>query len=284
MIPVRLQRRILLIALPVTLLTVFAWFALRPHEPIYQGKTLSAWLEQYWHNSGNVMLPYAPDLRPRDLDVRVRDSAQAALLHIGTNGIPHYLDLMSRPPDSAFKTFLRFALAKLPGVTPPLSAGDCRVRGYMGLQALGSNAAPAVPRLIELLTAPEDPIRLCAAGALGYVGPAASNAVPSLINRLQDTNWVVGFYSIYALRNIHSRPELTVPALTGVLDPTNLARNRDTCYLALSGLAEFGPAAKPAVPLILPCLQDRDAGVRVQATNALKKIDPAAAATAGIHQ
>jgi HEAT repeat protein len=48
-------------------------------------------------------------------------------------------------------------------------------------------------------------------------------------------------------------------------------------------LGYFGPAARSAVPLLLVALKDPIDEVRHGAAEALKKIDPAAAAKAGLH-
>jgi HEAT repeat protein len=51
---------------------------------------------------------------------------------------------------------------------------------------------------------------------------------------------------------------------------------------AMRGLGNFGPNAQQAIPALLQLLSDLDVAVRFTATNALKKIDPEAAAKAGV--
>jgi HEAT repeat protein len=51
---------------------------------------------------------------------------------------------------------------------------------------------------------------------------------------------------------------------------------------AIKSLQIFGPEAKPAVPALIKLLHDNDDSIREQATNALLKIDPQAAAEAGL--
>lgn len=66
------------------LLAVFggiAWLTLRPSEPMYEGKTLSVWLEEYVHSSPNSELS---------------NNAKDALHHIGTNAIPTLLCRLKR--------------------------------------------------------------------------------------------------------------------------------------------------------------------------------------------
>jgi HEAT repeat protein len=52
--------------------------------------------------------------------------------------------------------------------------------------------------------------------------------------------------------------------------------------LAAQGLGWYGAEARQAVPVLVPLLNDPYRFARVAATNALKKIDPKAAAKAGV--
>ena len=147
----------------------------------------------------------------------------------------------------------------------------------------GADSQPAVPALIEIYdqnTAESSH----AATALGLIGPAARAAVPSLLRGLADTNLDVEFRQqcIMALGRIHAEPELVVPALMKSLSET--INDTDVRIRAFSAIAlgQFGPDAKPAVPLLTSLLQDPNRNVRSDATNALRLIDSAAAAGSGI--
>ena len=50
----------------------------------------------------------------------------------------------------------------------------------------------------------------------------------------------------------------------------------------IAAMSQFGAQAKPAVPTLLQLLDNRDARIRIAATNALLRIDPDSAAKAGV--
>jgi HEAT repeat protein len=113
-----------------------------------------------------------------------------------------------------------------------------------------------------------------AAQSLGELGPAARSAVPALVQAVKGTDEMVHGAAIKALGKIHSDPDTLIPLLIGYLDDKDL---NDEAALAL---ANYGSLAKAAVPKIVPLLQAPDKDARKAATEALKKIDPAAYAAA----
>lgn len=60
------------------------------------------------------------------------------------------------------------------------STAGQRVRAASTLAALGPGAAPATPKLVELLGDPEPRVRIWAAYTLGCIGPPAASARPAL--------------------------------------------------------------------------------------------------------
>jgi len=110
--------------------------------------------------------------------------------------------------------------------------------------------------------------RADAVRCIGEFGPAATSAVPALIQALNGKDAVVHEAALRALGSIHSNPDTMVPFLTGYLDNDTL---RDEAALAL---ANYGPRAKSAVPKIIPLLQAADKDDRTAAIKALKQIDP----------
>ena len=73
------------------ILMAWAWMPSHPKEPVYQGKTLSEWL-QTWRKS--------------DDGSEKEKQAEAAIRTIGNNGIPTLLRLI-QTPDSDFRTKLK---------------------------------------------------------------------------------------------------------------------------------------------------------------------------------
>ena len=192
---------------------------------------------------------------------------------------------------------------------------DVRSSAARALGGYGSEAKLAVPALIEALSASEDSARewqgavaalskidpeaavsalITIAGRnisnaeasdfaideLVSLGPPAKEAVPSLMEWATNTDWYVRYHAIRALGKMRAEPERVVPVLINALgDPS---ANVHIC--AVQALQNFGPNAKPAVATLVEWLHDpaHDASARDYATNALKAIDPEAAAKAGV--
>jgi hypothetical protein len=119
-----------------------------------------------------------------------------------------------------------------------------------------------------------------ALNALAEFGPEAKATIPAIVPCLRSPAPGVRVAAKDALRKIDPTAELTFPVMAQNLkvltnQPTQLAQT-------LISLEEFGPEAKAAVPAIMQCLRSPFLEVRVFATNALLKIDPAAAAQAGV--
>jgi len=122
-----------------------------------------------------------------------------------------------------------------------------------------------------------DDRRQWAATRLGDFGPPAKAAVPSLVAALKGPDDGLHEPAILALGKIHSDPAVIIPLLVSYL--TNDILNDE----AATALGDYGRLAKEAIPKLLPLSKDRrHEDARVAAINALKKIDPEAAATAGV--
>jgi HEAT repeat protein len=82
--------------------------------------------------------------------------------------------------------------------------------------------------------------------------------------------------AIKALGKIHSDPDVVIPLLIPYLT------NDDLNDEAASALGDYGRLAEEAFPRIVPLLKAKDDDARAAARVALKKIDPEAAAKAGV--
>jgi hypothetical protein len=117
--------------------------------------------------------------------------AGEAIRRIGTNGIPTLLRLL-RAKDSALKTKVMGLLARQHIIKVEYQPDHVwNSAASLGFQALGTNAASAVPALIQIASQniSRDSQR-AAFLALRWVGPAAKQAVPYLLQWATDTNLV----------------------------------------------------------------------------------------------
>lgn len=118
--------------------------------------------------------------------------------------------------------------------------------------------------------------RARAATDLGSFGPAGSPAIPVLIQAANTRDIAVRGPALGALGKIHQQPDKIVPFLINYLDDDNLNTP------AAEALGGFGSVAKPAVPKLVSLLKIPDKDLRHAVTDSLRKIDPEAAAQAGI--
>ncbi len=247
-----------------------AWgLFLRPEpEPVYQGKPLREWLEAYSRT---------PPIKSAEQIY----AADAALREIGTNAIPTFLRYL-RAKDSPL-TLKLLGLAQRQHFikihhTP---AKDRNWQGTRGLIALGSEANGAVPALLKIFDeniSPES--RYFTVRSLWRIGPAAEPGVPQLLTALTDTNRAIEkdldlrTMSMKALGDMHAQPEVVVPVLMRELHDSDLLY-RST---AAESLGKYGTNAVPALEDLFGLLTDEYTVVRLYAVNAIRQIDPEAAA------
>jgi HEAT repeat protein len=171
--------------------------------------------------------------------------------------------------------------------------------GYLGL--IGPQAKGAMAALTVALKDPDDHIRVNAAFALWRVDPPQVGAVKLVLMEAlssKDLNVftaavrtlaMIGFdkESVSALAeaikaDAENRGHLLDDDVAQALAKTLKNREVETRKAAIATLTEMNPEeAKMAVPELIEALQDPDATVRASAAEALKKIDPEAAAKAG---
>jgi HEAT repeat protein len=262
---------IALAVLLVALVSVIVWQVLhaQEREPVYQGKPLSSWLKPIIGKS------FYDD--PQVL------KADEALRRIGTNAIPTLLRML-RAKDSPLKVKLvKLARSQHFIKTEWLLAGDWNNLATRAFQMLGAKGESAVPALIEIvdqkisnLSQWSDAIAaMDAIAAIGFIGPSAKGAVPSLLQWATHTDRSVRYYAICALGEITAEPERVVPVLINALhDPD--AQNQ---IRAVQALRQFGPDAKLAVPALVEYFK---ASHSSEALDALKQIDRGAAARTGV--
>jgi HEAT repeat protein len=260
--------RAVLVIMLTCLAGLLAWQFLHPREPVYQGKTLTAWLEQFSTNHFTHRGSTADK------------EAEEAIRQIGENALPVLLELIAAK-ESAFEKKVAAILPKRwQRRLESQQAWYRRTLATAGFVALGPIAKPAVPALMGLASSENPDIRRHAVYALGHLGSAAQPAIPLLIERLEDPVEVVRGDAMNGLAGIHLQQELVVPVfIQYAADPEKDSGLR---YTAIQGLGYFGSQAKAAVPTLLRLLNDSDSNIRLGVTNYLRLVDPEAAAAAGL--
>ena len=249
----------------ITVIAGLLWQMKRPAESpglMYQGKPLSAWLDEVWYR-----------------DAGVDPEAEKAVQHIGTPAIPYLLTLATTK-DSAVKATVSGLLPKKWFSNYISRSGHNHFSAAFGFAALGPAAKSAVPALISLQDDKDEDIRKTAARSLGSIGAEAQDAIPGLIKHLSDPNQDVCTASAEALNDIPPKSVEEMPALLGVLSAP--PKELFIAICVMDRLGQFQSQAKSAVPAILPYLHNEDISTRESAAKALKQIDPEAAAKAGV--
>ena len=268
----RTKRFVAVVVLAFLVATAVAWLFLRRVEPVYNGKPLTFWAQQYASNKRSGRKELARE-------------AEFAVQQIGTNAIPFLLDLM-QARDSDLKKRLRQHVASK--WHDPLhlndNSGKVRRMGAHGLAAIGTNAPAAVPALIELATQhPDEDGRYIAVFALRTLGPAAEAAIPFYIQCLTNKDNTICNEAAVGLALIPHRHETTFPAFLKYLESIETSAGWEL-YSTIGLLWRFGTNAKPAVPRLLSLLNDSNPNVREAVTNSLLWIDPEAAGKAQVRR
>lgn len=260
-------------------------------EPSYNGRNLSAWLEDYVRasyrvgGSGNISFGI--------FDPAKAAAAREAIIAIGTNAIPFLVSKISQKPpfyEALHKTFPQLQRHR-----------ELQYReGESGFCILGASANSAVPKLCVLLGDDDLWVNSAAGECLvligkdsipgllsairaaprdvrwAYLEELGTNATPAIPTLVQwttdsDTNIVIG--ACHALGVLKLDSPLVVPALTKCLRSRNY---RVSCF-ACDALAAYKSEARAAIPTLAGMLNDPD--FNAIATWALKCIDPKTYAT-----
>ncbi len=273
--------------LPLAILWLSAPLPAPGAEPTYGGKPLSDWLV-----------------------VRASDpAAEDAIRHIGTKGLPTLIELLSATDSNRQRILHNLSSEGLKTAFQGKGADAETLRSLAvgGFAILGTNAEPALPRVVKLFHKGETCFE--AAQVLSEIGPKGFAVLTNAIDNESEGDAVVlnigsgGDQRAVARLLIHAlksrswstrgnaadqlagkAPDLAVPALIPMLDdPAFYPRER-----AVIALESFGPAAKAAVPKLLTLYTNTLTGpdkelIRVLAPavlDALRRIDRETAAQA----
>ncbi len=156
-----------------------------------------------------------------------------------------------------------------------------RNNAVMALRYYPEQREAVAPVLQNALQDKQPQVRLVAADALNHVAPddiVSAKAVPAIIEVLENPDDQIAYRAARLLGEMRQEPSLAVPALIVAAAGTNTL----VACSALWALGQYPDQSKTIEPALLNALKNPDVRIRYAAADALKKIDPAAAAKAGV--
>lgn len=126
-----------------------------------------------------------------------------------------------------------------------------RIRAAKYLVELGPKAEEAVPPLLEALDDPDEMVGALAAGALAKVGP---DILPELLRAAKDKRPMVRAWVAYVLGGFEKRSKPAVPTLIEMTRDEDVRVRRRSVW----ALGRIGPEARAALPALLVALKDCD--------------------------
>lgn len=292
------RRRIASTIALLAFLAFLAWLAFHSSEPSYHGKSLSAWLEQARPNN-EFDNPFQ--------DIYLDTPSARAVRAIGKDALPTLLRLAhtrdTLPRQALFDLFQRYHWLGF----RTQRFEDIHLKAAYGFLVLGPEAKSALPELISMLDDPASEVQIVAAFAIGKIGPDGAPAIPALqrlITNSLSANPTRKFSTdersvpAYALGAMGPAARRALPQLELLRKDSDLfvRATAEAACIKISGtgldaifeplkeppptnwafaaeaIQFLGTNAAPAIPLLIPALQNTNASVRNTALLALSAI------------
>ena len=246
---------------------------LSAREPSYQGRKLSAWLDDLYEVTGGGPLLAGPAGQPSEAkddpasidagrvatpvsagaaseEQRLKfkqDQAVEAIRHIGTDAIPYLIKIFRSREPGLMRRIATFSFK------PSRTANERFMRSVGGFRALGSRAELAIPELSEFVENGDTAYE--ASLAMAAIGP---QSVPSLIRALGQSDERVWQSAAEALGQILSSDETALKVLLKCL------KNKDPLVrsYAAGAIGVLGGEPYEIVPALITSLDDPQASVR----------------------
>jgi HEAT repeat protein len=240
-------------------------------EPTFQGKSLSAWLDEYGAGPRN----YRPSAEADD-----------ALRHIGSEAVPYLLEMLHKTnslaeDEESVQSGAGLKVGTNSSTFTP--ASWFHWKAYLGFQALGPEGKSAIPDLVKIANEPST-----------NSSPSNTGEAP-LINFWSDTKNVAMFAAQSSTYQAHGPPvsgkrvfigfvpqpflsdaEIAAWSLAAIgadsvpplMEMVTNSNPQIRCRAAMA-LGMMGKPAEPAVPVLLNTLHDPDKNARNKAADAL---------------
>src|SRR2546425_346027 len=240
-------RAIALVVLLAVIATVVAFIALRPREPVYQGRPLKVWLR-------------AMEFRPGWGESVQSAQAREAVVNMGSTAVPHLVKIIHQKGSGlnpGYKKFYYQSTGRWPRSLVRLLPVPLGYPYQLQMNAAGALAQIGKPtnvvllELTALLHREYPPLREVAAQALAKLG---NDAIPSLRLSLKDRYPGVQLASANSLWKIREDVTESIPVLVQLLGETT--NFYDFRWRAARVLGDMGPKAHSAGQALTQALKD----------------------------
>jgi HEAT repeat len=218
------RRTVVVVGIAVLAIAGFgAWFWPKAQdEPVYRGKTLSAWLdERYEPYPGSAELTIPPS-------AVLTKEAEAAVRAIGTRAIPSLMNWL-RASDSSGNQIASIVVGRLRVPLRVSGSYELQTRAAYGLAALGPVAKPVFPEIaaIALKDAQNEGQRV---NAINSLLNSDADTMRLLAAGLKNPDCNIRLSAISALFHIRVAPdEVCLPALEGALEDQDAHVRASAC-------------------------------------------------------
>lgn len=163
------------------------------------------------------------------------------------------------------------AAPAVPALTTTLEDSDAALRreALFALGAIGPEAAPATEKIVSLLSDADETVAQAACYALGKIGPGAEAAVPALQQLTKSEDEFQRIAAVWALLKItpndQELEQQAVPHLINALEDEREHVRVEAAYL----LGEIGEPAKAAIPALEQARDDQSPAMQKAVATAL---------------
>jgi HEAT repeat protein len=238
---------------------------------------------------GEASKPAVPQLvaAMKDSDALVRREALRAIGQIKPGPavvVPLFIEVIKNSPPSeimpALHSMAEFGEKVVPGLIEALQHEGAQYWACIVLAEIGPPAKDAVPALIEVLDNPKAEVRREAAMALGRIGAASASAVPKLTSMLNDPASGVNAEAAFALGSIGPASVAALPALQAKLIDSDVMLKTVAAW-AIAKIEPMNEAYRQqARSALMAAVRDTQPNIRSAALHGLADLRNNDAATA----
>jgi HEAT repeat protein len=175
-------------------------------------------------------------------------------------------ELHARAGACGFEILGPAAVPALPELERMALDGKHPNRSGRAIAVLKSMGKDSVPALVRIVIAPNSTNRFQVFQILGSMGSNAAPAVPVLTELIKNKDVDIAAEALKTLDALRLSSATVIPAIAELVEHPRLH------YLAVSTLVDYGEEARPTIPRLVQCLTNIDHDIAIMAARALGRL------------